>query len=140
VTCSIRQPGASEPFVLDAVTPAQFPVWFHVYCTKKYPTKPETFSQGWGDTRFAPISTGTGSPVHTYYLASTPECAYMESVLHEIRCAACGRRGSKNSQISAPIPPPIPELPSNCGVPSSPVETSFINRPPERAPPTLLCP
>lgn len=84
MTCSIRQPGASEPFVLDAVTPAQFPVWFHVYCTKKYPTKPETFSQGWGDTRFAPISTGTGSPVHTYYLASTPEYAYMESVLHEI--------------------------------------------------------
>jgi hypothetical protein len=84
VTCSIRQPGASEPFVLDAVTRAQVPVWFHVYCTKKYPTEPDTFAQGWGDTRFAPISTGTGAAVHTYYAASTPECAYMESVLHEI--------------------------------------------------------
>ena len=36
-------------------------------------------SQGWGDTRFAPISTGTDSPVHTYYVANTLECAYMES-------------------------------------------------------------
>ncbi len=84
MTCSIRQPGASEPFVLDTVTRTQVLVWFHVYCTKTYPTKPDTFAQGWGDTRFAPISTGTGSPVHTYYVASTPECAYMESVLHEI--------------------------------------------------------
>ena len=81
----LRQPGASEPFALDTVTRAQVPVWYHVYCTKKNPTtQPDTFSQGWGDTRSAPISTGTGSPVHTYYAASTPECAYVESVLHEI--------------------------------------------------------
>lgn len=59
-------------------------MWFHVYCTKTYPTQPDSFAQGWGDTRFAPISTGSGSPVHTYYAANTPECAYMESVLHEI--------------------------------------------------------
>ncbi len=84
MTCSIHQPAGSEPFTLDTVTRAQVPVWFHVYCTKKYPTQPDTFAQGWGDTRFAPISTGSGSPVHTYYSASTPECAYMESVLHEI--------------------------------------------------------
>jgi len=83
VSCSIRQPGAAEPFTIDTVTRAQVPVWFHVYCTKTYPTQPDTFAQGWGDTRFAPISTGT-APVHTYYVASTPECAYMESVLHEI--------------------------------------------------------
>ena len=84
MTCSIHQPGVSEPFTLDTVTRAQVPVWFHVYCTKEYPTRPDTFAQGWGDTRFAPISTGSGSPVHTYYAASTLECAYMESVLHEI--------------------------------------------------------
>ena len=48
------------------------------------PAKADTFSKGWGDTRFAPIATKAGSPVHTYYAASSAECAYMESVLHEI--------------------------------------------------------
>jgi hypothetical protein len=85
LSCSIRKPGVAEPFTLDTVRRAQVPVWFHVYYTKDHPNQPDTFSQGWGDTRFAPISTGIpGSPVHTYYAASTPECAYMESVLHEI--------------------------------------------------------
>jgi hypothetical protein len=47
--------------------------WFH------YPN-------GW----IAPIATDTGSPVHTYYVASTPECSYMESLLHEISLAPPG--------------------------------------------------
>jgi RES domain len=59
-------------------------VWFHVYRNREYPTEADTFAQGWGSSRFAPISTKRGSPVHTYYVASTPEAAYMESVLHEI--------------------------------------------------------
>jgi hypothetical protein len=84
VSCSIPRPGTSEPFIVVPVTRTDVPVWYHVYCTKTHSTKADTFAKGWGDTRFAPISTDTGSPVHTYYVASTPECAYMESVLHEI--------------------------------------------------------
>ena len=60
------------------------PVWFHVYSTKNHPTHADSFSKGWGDTRFAPIRADDGSWLHTYYVASTPECAYIESVLHEI--------------------------------------------------------
>lgn len=60
MSCPIRQPKASEPFTIDTVKRAQVPVWYHVSCTKNYPTKPDTFAQGWGDTRFAPISTGAG--------------------------------------------------------------------------------
>ena len=84
MSCSLPGPGAHEPFSIDTVTRAEVPVWYHVYCTKTHPTKADTFSRGWGDTRFAPILTDTGSPVHTYYAASTSECAFMESVLHEI--------------------------------------------------------
>ena len=91
MSCGISKPAASEPFTLVPVTKAEVPVWFHVYCTKNYPTKANTFSRGWGDTRFAPISTETGSPVHTYYAASSPECAYMESVLHDIPLSPLGQ-------------------------------------------------
>jgi hypothetical protein len=90
VSCGIRKPGPGEPFTLVPVTRAEIPVWFHVFCTKNHPTKADTFSRGWGDTRFAPISDGT-SPVHTYYVASSPECAYMESVLHEIPLSPPGQ-------------------------------------------------
>ena len=91
MSCGIPRPGPSEPFTLVPVTRVDVPVWFHVYCTKNHPTAAETFSKGWGDTRFAPISTETGSPVHTYYAASTPECAFMESVLHEIPLSPPGQ-------------------------------------------------
>jgi len=91
VSCGIPTPRPSEPFTLVSVTRVEVPVWFHVYCTKNHPTKADTFSRGWGDTRFAPISTESGTPVHTYYAASTPECAYMESVLHEIPLAPPGQ-------------------------------------------------
>jgi len=91
VTCGIRKPGLSEPFTLVPISRAEVPVWFHVYCTRNHPTTAKTFSKGWGDTRFAPISTETGSPVHTYYAASTPECAFMESVLHEIPLSPPGQ-------------------------------------------------
>ena len=91
MTCGIRKPGLSEPFTLVPISRAEVPVWFHVYCTRNHPTTAKTFSKGWGDTRFAPISTETGSPVHTYYAASTPECAFMESVLHEIPLSPPGQ-------------------------------------------------
>jgi hypothetical protein len=51
---------------------------------KNHPTHADSFSKGWGDTRFAPTRAEDETWVHTYYLASTPECAYIESVLHEI--------------------------------------------------------
>lgn len=91
MSCGISRPRPSEPFTLVPVTRAEVPVWFHVYCTRGYPTQADTFSKGWGDTRFAPISTETGSPVHTYYAASTAECAFMESILHEIPLAPPGQ-------------------------------------------------
>lgn len=91
MSCRIPKPGASKPFTLLPVTRAEVPIWFHVYCTKNHPTQADTFSRGWGDTRFAPITAETGTPVHTYYAASTPECAYMESVLHEIPLAPPGQ-------------------------------------------------
>ena len=91
MSCGIPTPRPSEPFTLVSVTRVEVPVWFHVYCTKNHQTKADTFSRGWGDTRFAPISTESGTPVHTYYAASTPECAYMESVLHEIPLAPPGQ-------------------------------------------------
>ena len=90
MSCGISKPGPSEPFTLVTVTRADIPVWYHVYCTKNHPTA-DTFSKGWGDTRFAPISTKTGSPAHTYYAASTAEGAYMESVLHEIPISPPGQ-------------------------------------------------
>jgi hypothetical protein len=91
VSCGIPQPGASESFTVVPVTRADVPIWFHVYSTKTHPTKADTFSKGWGDTRFAPITARTGSAIHTYYVASTPECAYMESVLHEIPLSPPGQ-------------------------------------------------
>ena len=91
MSCGIPKPGPSEPFTLVPVTRADVPVWFHVYCTKNYPTQADTFSKGWGDTRFAPIFTEANVPVHTYYAASTGEGAYMESVLHEIPLSPPGQ-------------------------------------------------
>ena len=81
----LQAPGLDEPFTLAQVSPDEIPKWYHVFSTKKYPaTNAHTFSKGWGDTRFAPILQSDGSPVDTYYIASTPATAYMESVLHDV--------------------------------------------------------
>jgi hypothetical protein len=84
VICGLPIPGPSEAFTTVSVKHSDVPVWFHVYSTKNHPTHADSFSKGWGDTRFAPIRADDGSWLHTYYVASTPECAYIESVLHEI--------------------------------------------------------
>lgn len=85
MSCGLPAPGAAEPFVLQAVTTRDVPVWFHVYSTERHPaTRAETFAQGWGDTRFAPLRQPDGTAVHTWYAASTPEVAWMESVLHDV--------------------------------------------------------
>jgi hypothetical protein len=82
---SLREPGAAEDFEVRDLTHEDVAVWYHVYCTRTYPsTRADTFAQGWGDTRFAPIVTESGTTVHTCYVASTPEAAFMESVLHDV--------------------------------------------------------
>ncbi len=88
---SLREPGSAEDFQLCELTHAEVAEWYHVYCTRSHTeTRADTFAQGWGDTRFAPILTEAGTPVHTYYVASTPQAAYMESVLHDVSLAPAG--------------------------------------------------
>ena len=77
-------PGPAEAFTLTLERPEDASVWFHVYNTLGRPaTRADTFSEGWGNTRFGPINQADGTPVHTFYMGSTAECAYMESVLHD---------------------------------------------------------
>ncbi len=84
-------PRPAEAFRLRRVTPREVPRWYHVYCTETHPgTGATSFARGWGDTRFAPLAQADGTPVHTYYLASTPEAAYLESVLHDVPLAPPG--------------------------------------------------
>lgn len=88
---SLREPGAAEDFEVRELTHGDVREWYHVYGTRNRPaTRANTFSEGWGDTRFAPIFTETGVPVHTYYVASTPQAAYMESVLHDVTLSPPG--------------------------------------------------
>lgn len=85
MSCGLPVPGPAEAFTQRLIRTDEVASWYHVYCTRTWPdTRADTFAQGWGDTRFAPIAQADGSPVHTYYAASTPECAYMESVLHDV--------------------------------------------------------
>ena len=88
---ALPAPRAGEDFEVRELQHGEVSEWYHVYCTRNYPdTNARTFAQGWGDTRFAPIQAGDGTPVHTYYVASTPEAAYMESVLHDVSLAPAG--------------------------------------------------
>ncbi|HEY9026027.1 MAG TPA: RES family NAD+ phosphorylase [Burkholderiaceae bacterium] len=90
MTCGLPAPGPAEDFTVRAVTPQDVPVWYHVYNDAAYPTTATTFAEGWGDTRFAPIRQADGTPVHTYYVASSREAAYMESVLHNVSLSPPG--------------------------------------------------
>jgi len=82
VTCGIPIPSGSDPFT---VTSEAGNIWYHVFCNEKHPIDERTFNEGWGDTRFSPIfEDDCKTPVHTYYLASTPEGAIMESLLHDV--------------------------------------------------------
>jgi hypothetical protein len=81
MTFSIPSPKPSERFVVETLNPS---VWYHIYCTESYPTKADTFNEGWGQTRFAPIKNAAGKNVHTYYAANTIRCAMMESILHDV--------------------------------------------------------
>ena len=81
VICGLPIPRENENFTLRSETNKD---WYHVFCNKNYPVDAYSFSKGWGQTRFAPITHEDSTSVHTYYLASTTECAYMESALHDV--------------------------------------------------------
>lgn len=86
----IPEPGAAESFVVESVTPADVPEWYHVYSTYPHANTALSFAEGWGDTRFAPITLPNGETAHTYYAASTFDCAIMESVFHDVPLAPAG--------------------------------------------------
>lgn len=86
----IPAPGPNEKFTEVDIKLADVEVWYHVYCTELYPTTADSFNLGWGETRFAPPLDASGGSLHTYYAASTPECAFMESVLHDVPLAPPG--------------------------------------------------
>lgn len=82
--CGLPAPGPSENFTLETLTHQQAPVWYHVFCTRDHPNTAESFSLGWGDTRFAPIKLPDGRPVGTWYAATSERAACLESVLHDL--------------------------------------------------------
>jgi hypothetical protein len=86
----ITAPGPNEKFTEVDIKLAEVGIWYHVYCTEQYPSAADSFNLGWGDTRFAPLMDARGCSIHTYYAASTPECAFMESVLHDVPLAPPG--------------------------------------------------
>lgn len=81
---ALPPPGAAEAFTLRALTRAEVPRWYHVYSTRDFPLTAASFNEGHGASRFAPLQGPDGQPLHTYYAASTPECACMESLLHDV--------------------------------------------------------
>lgn len=81
---SCSRPGPAEAFTEITVDVTEVSAWYHVYSTKDHPNTATTFSEGWGDTRFAPILREDGkTPVHTYYAANLIECAIKESIFHD---------------------------------------------------------
>ncbi|MFC3656110.1 RES domain-containing protein [Xanthomonas hyacinthi] len=80
----MKSPGKAEDFNLSVLDEEDPGFWYHVYATHSYSNTAFTFSQGWGDTRFAPINLPDGSAAHTYYVASTARAAIMESVFHDV--------------------------------------------------------
>lgn len=80
----IQAPGPAEEFVLEEIDSDEVREWYHVFSVNPYPNTASGFSHGWGDTRFAPLTQPDSTPVHTYYAASTFNCAVMESVFHDV--------------------------------------------------------
>lgn len=81
----LRFPSSAERFTIVPITVADVARWYHVYSTEMVRnTDARTFSQGWGDTRFSPITDSAGASIGTYYLSSTAAGAFMESILHDV--------------------------------------------------------
>ena len=90
MSCGLPVPGPAEDFTVRSVTTEEVEAWYHVYSTAAYPATATSFAEGWGDTRFAPLAQDDGTPVHTYYAASTRDAVYMESVLHNVSLSPPG--------------------------------------------------
>ncbi len=91
MSCGLPVPGPAEDFTVRTVTPEDVGVWYHVFNTFGHPeTTALTFAEGWGNTRFAPLAQADGTAVHTYYVASSTEAVYMESVLHDVALSPPG--------------------------------------------------
>ncbi|WP_423599093.1 RES family NAD+ phosphorylase [Roseateles sp. MS654] len=84
---ALRAPGPKERFRVRTLSHEEVDHWFHVYrpVVRRGVERlgPLSFNQGFGASRFAPIQLTEG-PAHTYYAASTQECAFLESVLHDV--------------------------------------------------------
>lgn len=81
----LRFPSSGERFTIVPITAADVAKWYHVYSTETVRTaNARTFSHGWGDTRFSPITDSAGESIGTYYLASSAAGAFMESILHDV--------------------------------------------------------
>jgi hypothetical protein len=84
-TTVLRSPSSAERFTIVNITAADAAKWYHVYSTEPVRANDAaTFSHGWGDTRFSPITDFAGRFIDTYYLASTVAGAFMESILHDV--------------------------------------------------------
>jgi hypothetical protein len=83
MSCGLPAPGVAEPFVEETITHTQVRVWYHLYRPSAR-IKADSFNPGLGDTRFAPLAATRKKVVSTYYAASTPRAAYLESILHDV--------------------------------------------------------
>lgn len=115
MTCGLPVPGPAEDFTIRTVKSKEVGVWYHVYNTRTHAAaNATTFSEGWGNTRFAPIRQADGTPVHTYYVASTREAVYMESILHDVALAPPGMFEVTSLQFyflaTITLPPMLPCL------------------------------
>jgi hypothetical protein len=79
----LRAPGPFEPFAEETISHRQVPVWYHLYRPRSR-IRAHSFNPGLGNTRFAPIYALARKSVGTYYAASTPRAAYLESILHDV--------------------------------------------------------
>ena len=82
---ALRAPGSEERFTVRTLRLDEVEHWYRIYPVTGASAGmgPLSFNQGWGRSRFAPIQLA-GHPAHTYYAASTLDCALLESVLHDV--------------------------------------------------------
>jgi hypothetical protein len=82
---ALRAPGTDERFTVRTLRLDEVDHWYRIYPVtgRSVGMGPLSFNLGWGRSRFAPIHL-SGSAAHTYYAASTLDCALLESVLHDI--------------------------------------------------------
>lgn len=82
---AIPAPGSNERFTVRTLRIEDVDHWYRVYAVagRSAGAGPFSFNKGWGNSRFAPIQI-FGETAHTYYAASTLDCALLESVLHDV--------------------------------------------------------